>query len=834
MRYICIHGHFYQPPRENPWLEAVERQDSAYPYHDWNERITAESYAANAASRIMDGHGRIARIVNNYERISFNFGPTLLAWMEAKAPVAYEAIIRADRRSAERFGGHGSALAQAYNHMIMPLANERDRRTQVLWGMRDFERRFGRKPAGMWLPETAVDIPTLEALAAQDIGFTILAPSQARRVRPLVDGAAVEGVPWTDVTGARIDPTRPYLHRLPSGRSIVLFFYDGPISRAVAFEKLLSSGERFASRLTHAFKADNGTPQLAHIATDGETYGHHHLHGDMALGWALGHIEEQGLGTLTNYAQFLELHPPQHEVDILENTSWSCAHGLERWQSDCGCNSGGRPGWSQLWRGPLRKALDALRDELIPLYESAAAAYVNDPWAARDEYIDVVMDRAQAPHFIERNAARELGQMDRTRLWKLLELQRHAMLMYTSCGWFFDELSGIETTQVLQYAGRAAEIASELFDPAIERRFVEALELVPSNVPEHTNGRRIYERFVVPARVSLTQVAAHYAVSSLFDRYPDDARIYAYWIDSADRKWGEAGRTRLAVGHAMVTSTITEESAHFSYGAIRLADHTVSGGVREFVGEQAYEEVATELMTTFRNADFATAMRVIDRHFQASIYSLRTLFHDQQTAILEKAMEKSLAQAEASYRQIYERNAPLMRFLRNLSLPQPPEFRAAAELVLNADVKREAASDELDPDRLLALVAEAEESDVALDREGIGFALTRTLERAMARFAEDPDATGRLERIDQLARLTRRMPFPVNLWNAQNAYWDLMHTVLPDKRHEAIDGAAARAWVERFEGLAETLHIVVPAWRVPVKQNGRRTGAGSASGATAG
>ena len=834
MRYICIHGHFYQPPRENPWLEAVERQDSAYPYHDWNERITAESYATNAASRILDGNGRIARIVNNYERISFNFGPTLLAWMEAKAPRAYEAIIRADRRSAERFGGHGSALAQAYNHMIMPLANERDKRTQVFWGARDFERRFGRRPAGMWLPETAADIATLEALAAQGIGFTILAPHQAKRVRPLVDGESVEGVPWTDVTGARIDPTRPYLQRLPSGRTIVLFFYDGPISRAVAFERLLSSGERFAGRLTHAFKPDDGSAQLAHIATDGETYGHHHLHGDMALAWALGHIEEQGLGTLTNYAQFLELHPPQHEVDILEDTSWSCAHGLERWRSDCGCNSGGRPGWSQLWRGPLRQALDALRDELIPLYESAVAPFVNDPWTARDEYIDVVMDRSRAPRFLERNAARELSQSERTRLWKLLELQRHAMLMYTSCGWFFDELSGIETTQVLQYAGRAAEIASELFDPAIERRFVEALERVPSNVPDYANGRRIYERFVVPARVSLTQVAAHYAVSSLFDRYPDDARVYAYWIDSADRKWGEAGRTRLAVGHAMVTSTITEESAHFSYGAIRLADHTVSGGVRPFAGDDAYDEVASELMTTFRNADFATAMRVIDRHFQASDYSLRTLFHDQQGAILEKAMEKSLAQAEASYRQIYERNAPLMRFLRNLALPQPAEFRAAAELVLNAEVRREAASDELDTDRMLALIAEAEESDVALDREGIGFALTRTLERAMARFAEDPDAPDRLERIEELARVTRQVPFPVNLWNAQNTYWDLMHTVLPDKRHEAIDNAAARAWVERFEGLGETFHIVVPAWRVPVKQNGKRAGAPGPSGVATG
>ncbi|HUF12482.1 MAG TPA: DUF3536 domain-containing protein [Longimicrobiales bacterium] len=821
MKYICIHGHFYQPPRENPWLEAVERQESAYPYHDWNERITAESYATNATARILDGQGRIARIVNNYSRISFNFGPTLLAWMEAKAPAAYEGVIRADRRSAERFGGHGSALAQAYNHMIMPLANERDRRTQVFWGARDFVRRFGRKPEGMWLPETAVDVPTLEALAAHGITFTILAPHQAARVRPLVGGEPVGGLGWTEVTGARIDPTRPYLQNLPSGRSIVLFFYDGPISRAVAFERLLASGERFAGRITHAFRADDGNPQLAHIATDGETYGHHHPNGDMALAWALAHIEESGLGRLTNYAQCLELDPPRHEVEILEDTSWSCAHGLERWRSDCGCNSGGRPGWSQLWRQPLREALDFLRDELVPLYESGVADLVNDPWVARDEYIDVVMDRARATRFLERNASHELSQPERTRLWKLLELQRHAMLMYTSCGWFFDELSGIETTQVVQYAGRAVELAEDLFGAGIEARFLERLEQVPSNLPAVANGRRLYEQFVVPARVDLAKVAAHYAVSSLFERYPDNARVYAYRVDSRDRRWGEAGRTRLAVGHLDVTSTITEETAHFSYGALRLADHTVSGGVSEFAGEEAYANIADELTSTFRQADFATAMRLMDRYFHASIYSLRTLFHDQQQKVLEKAMEKSLAQAEASYRQIYERNAPLMRFLRGLSLPQPPEFRAAADLVLNADVRREAASDDLDPDRMLSLLGEANESDVMLDRKGIGYAMTQTLERAMARLVEDPDDIDRLERVDRLASLMKSAPFEINLWTVQNLYWDLMHSVLPDKREDALEHEAARDWVGRFEGLGHTLNIVVPAWRVPVRPNGR-------------
>jgi len=232
-RYLCIHCHFYQPPRENPWLESIELQESAYPYHDWNERITAECYEPNAASRILTTDNRIIRIVNNYSRISFNVGPTLLSWMANRAPETYQAILDADRESQQRFSGHGSAIAQVYNHMIMPLANRRDKQTQVFWGIRDFESRFNRAPEGMWLAETAVDIETLEVLAANGIQFTILAPSQARHER------RVTTTKFKNVEGGKIDPTRPYVCNLPSGRSINLFFYDGPISRAVAFEGLL-------------------------------------------------------------------------------------------------------------------------------------------------------------------------------------------------------------------------------------------------------------------------------------------------------------------------------------------------------------------------------------------------------------------------------------------------------------------------------------------------------------------------------------------------------------------------------------------------------------------
>ncbi|HEY0590878.1 MAG TPA: DUF3536 domain-containing protein, partial [Thermoanaerobaculia bacterium] len=437
MNYVCIHGHFYQPPRENPWLEAIELQESAVPYHDWNERITAECYAPNGAARILDSRGRITKIVNNYARMSFNFGPTLLTWMEEKSPETYNAVLEGDRESAKRFSGHGSALAQAYNHMIMPLANRRDKETQVRWGVRDFQKRFGRRPEGMWLPETAVDLESLDLMVDEGIRFTILAPYQARRVRT----SAGE---WIDV-GDRIDPRKPYFCRLPSGRTIAMFFYDSDRSRAVAFEGLLNSGEAFSERLMGGFHGDAG-PQLVNIATDGESYGHHHRYGEMALAFAVDTIEARGHARMTNYAEFLSMHPPQEEVEIIEASSWSCSHGIERWRSDCGCRTGGEPGWNQGWRAPLRDALDWLRDHLEGAFERGARATLKDPWAARNDYVDLVLDRSSEAlgAFLAEHAIRELQPDEIVRTLQLLELQRHAMLMFTSCGWFFNEASGIE------------------------------------------------------------------------------------------------------------------------------------------------------------------------------------------------------------------------------------------------------------------------------------------------------------------------------------------------------------------------------------------------------
>jgi alpha-amylase/alpha-mannosidase (GH57 family) len=489
-RYVCIHGHFYQPPREDPWLGEIERQASAHPYHDWNERILAECYRPNAAARILDDAGE--RRVNNYARISFNFGPTLLGWLAERAHDTYRAILDADRDSHRALGGHGSALAQVYNHMIMPLANRRDKRCQVRWGIRDFEHRFGRTPEGMWLPETAVDLETLEILAEAGCRFTILAPHQARRVRSHGEDA------WREVPNGSIDTTLPYEQRLPSGRRLAIFFYHGPTAQAVAFEGLLNDGKHLADRLLALLPEEPGGPRLAHIATDGESYGHHHRFGEMALAFATSDLESREGVRLTNYASFLADHPPAHEVEIVENSSWSCTHGVERWRSDCGCGAVRKKGWDQAWRAPLRDAFDWLRDRLAPAYERRAGKLLRDPWEAREAYVDLLLDRSAAARdaFLERHASRPLSEAERDEVGKLLELQRFAMLMYTSCGWFFEELSRVEPLQVLRYAGRAVELARDVLGDHVEREFLDRLRPARSNRRGRATARTLYLRHV--------------------------------------------------------------------------------------------------------------------------------------------------------------------------------------------------------------------------------------------------------------------------------------------------------------------------------------------------
>lgn len=803
-RYVCVHGHFYQPPRENPWLESIEDQESAAPYPNWNLRILDECYRPNAASRIFDGHGRIARISNNYSKISFNFGPTLLSWLERHAPDVYQAVIDADRISQEQLGGHGSAMAQAYSHLIMPLANQRDKRTQIIWGIRDFVYHFGRQPEGMWLPETAVDLETLDIMAEHGIAFTVLAPGQARRIR------RIGGDAWEDVSGGRIDPGRTYRLNTPSGRSIDLFFYDGAISSAVAFERLLTNGERFAERLLSRPAARE--PILIHIATDGETYGHHHRHGDMALAYALQKLEQTANVELTNYARFRTLVPATHEVEIHESTAWSCAHGVGRWQDDCSCHTGARPDWNQRWRSPLRQALDWLRDELVEIYETGAAGLMPRPWVARDHYIDVIDDRGAdtIDRFLREHADGKLSEAARCKILQLLEMQRHAMLMYTSCGWFFDDPAGTETIQILRYAARAIELAELISSRSLEAAFIARLAPLHSNRPDEGNGQLIYERHVRPAKVDLRRVIAHYAVSSLLEGGHTTGRVYCYEVEPLDLHLRQAGKTKLAIGTVRCTSTITMATSTLSFGALHLGDHNLTGGVRNFAGDAAYAQMMRDVGDAFDRADVVDAQRQLDRHFLELSFSLKSLLRDHQDRFLRWILQGPLAEAEAAYGQLYSYHAPLMRFLASLDLPLPEAFQTAAKFVLNLRLARSLEADVPDLAAIRQGFEDARLVGIKLDVERIGYVCQQTVDRVIERLAGEPDNVAILEVLTGLAELIDTLKLQVDLWHIQNECYRLLQVNLPQKRRQAYDGNMdSERWIDPFIRLCQSVRIAI-------------------------
>ncbi len=867
-RYICVHGHFYQPPRENPWLETVEVQDSAAPYHDWNERITAECYAPNGASRITNKANQIVRIVNNYSRMSFNFGPTLLSWLSEFAPRTYRMIQDADRASAARFSGHGSAIAQVYNHVIMPLANERDARTQIRWGVADFEHRFGRKPEGMWLAETAVSRKVLDLLAQEGILFTILAPSQCARLRRLpaeeiamrsvraaadaaapaprrragdrpspqmeaglndtpvdqeletpeppraVEAPRVSTEAWSETSGANVDPAHPYLVHLDEGRTITVFFYDGPGSRAIAFEGLLNSGESFGQRLVAGFHGNKGAdePQLSHVATDGESYGHHHKHGEMALSYALHWIEEKKLARLTNYGEFLERFPPKWEAEVAEDTSWSCSHGVERWRSDCGC-SGGKPGYHQQWRGPLRDALNLLRDKTAPLAETVAAPLLHDLWAARDAYISLVLDRypENVARFLAEHGVRELTQQERTTVFELLELERHTQLMYTSCGWFFDEISGIETVQIIAYAGRVLQLAAKLFgEPgvALEAEFLALLGTAKSNVPGMGSGAEVYRRHVTHARVDLEHVGAHYAISSIFRVYPDKGELFCYDLRRQSYEVFSSGRGRVALGRAEVMARITEEREDICFAVLHLGDQNLSAAVKRFTpaDEEAWEAFALAARTSMGRANLPEMIRLIDRFFDNTLYSLTSLFSDEQHRILKSILNQTLSEVEGSLMRIYEEHATLLHFLSESGVATPPALAVAASFAINASLRKALESETYDPTEVARLLGRAQIDGVTLDVALLAFTADKRMKRAMLRLESAAAVTQSLTVLNDtlaIAHSLRSLPMEVNLWQAQNIWNDLLRR--SNHSHWSPE------WSQGLRNLGRALNIDVDA-----------------------
>jgi alpha-amylase/alpha-mannosidase (GH57 family) len=864
-RYLCVHGHFYQPPRENPWLETVELQESATPYHDWNERITSECYAPNGASRIVNHDRQIIRIVNNYARMSFNFGPTLLSWLEDFAPRTYRMIQDADQASASLYSNHGSALAQVYNHIIMPLASERDARTQIRWGIADFEHRFGRKPEGMWLAETAVSRSVLDLLAQERIQFTVLAPHQAARIRKLPgseplketasdalkaassealkgtgfspsnkaqekDGAlAPEGMlPWIETPDSSVDTTRPYLVRLDNGRSIAVFFYDGPASRAIAFEGLLNDGETFARRLLSSFPEDKpgSDPQLVHVATDGESYGHHHKHGEMALSYALNWVKDNNLARLTNYGEFLEKFPPTWEAEVVDNSSWSCAHGVERWRSDCGCSS--RSDWNQRWRTPLREALDLLRDRTAPLAEAVAKPLLKDLWAARDAYIHVILDRSSdnLDRFFAAHATRTLTSAERITVFELLELQRHTQLMYTSCGWFFDDISGIETVQIIAYAGRVIQLVNKLLtDPALftnadlpirsaqelEADFLRILATAESNDPEAGNGADVYRRFVNAGRLDLESVGAHYAISSMFRSYPDAGAIFCFDVHRHSYDLLISGRGRFAVGRATLCSRITEECEDICFVVLHLGDQNLSAAVKRFTPEDAdaqsnWATFITNAANSIRHANLPELIRFIDGYFDSTLYSLTSLFADEQHRILQSILNQTLSEVEGSLIRIYNEHATLLDFLGDANVAAPPALALTAGFAINASLRRSLEADTFDSAEITRLLRRADVDHVTLDNDLLSYTADKRMKRAMVRLeaAAEQQAPQNISILNEtlaIAESLRTLPMEVNLWQAQNIWNDLL------RRSDATYWS--REWREGFRKVGLALNISV-------------------------
>jgi alpha-amylase/alpha-mannosidase (GH57 family) len=767
-RFVAIHGHFYQPPRENPWLERIEVQDSAAPYHDWNARVAAECYAPNTAARLVDGRNRIVDIVNNFAHLSFDVGPTLLSWLARERPDVYAAILEADRTSrATR--GHGNALAQAYGHAILPLCSRRDKVTHVRWGLADFRHRFGRDAEGMWLPEAAVDGETLRVLAEAGVRFTILAPEQAAAVREAGGG-------WR-TAGAALDPRRAYRYDAGDGHGLALFFYDAPLSRAIAFEGLLGSGEAVAERLLGRLDARPGA-QLVHVATDGETYGHHHRFGDMALAAACARLAASGVARLTNHAAFLAAHPPTASVRIVEPSSWSCVHGVERWRADCGCRAGRHPGGNQRWRGPLRETLDWLRDVLDPLYEARAGAYLKDPWAARDDYVTVVLDRSpqSVEAFLARHRLRPLDGEERVLALRCLELQRHRLLMYTSCGWFFDELSGLETVQVLRHAARAVDLARALdADAGLETELLRRLAAAPSNVAELGDGAGVWRRLVTPAAADAARVAASHAIALPWDRPGDAAGAPAFGVERTTWARERQGDAALAVGRLRVTSRVTGETADVDVGVLHAGIRDVHCVVRPAADPGALAATRDALFGELRTQGTADLAEALDRRLGGRAFGLRDLFPEERRRLLGRMAEDALGRLEEAYRQLVEDSRPLLDELRAAGVPAPPALQEAARHALRVAVHGELAAVAggapfpVHARRLRALLAEAAALGAAPDLpvEAAGRSLEAALGRALdAREAGVvPDAAADVPAVLALAAdLGTRL----DLWDAQN------------------------------------------------------------------
>jgi alpha-amylase/alpha-mannosidase (GH57 family) len=841
--YVTVHGHFYQPPRENPYLDAIERQPGAAPFHDWNERIHDECYRPNAFARILNEQGEVVGIVNNYEYLSFNIGPTLMSWLERHDVEVYQRILAADRNSCDRLHGHGNAIAQVYNHIIMPLANERDKYTQIRWGKADFRSRFGRDPEGMWLAETAIDYPTLEALVAEDIKFVVLAPSQAQRCRPLPHNDDPDPQ-WHEVGGNQIDPTRPYRcylqnHGDREPKYIDIFFYDGPISRDMGFSDVLYNSTHLAGRLGAAVRGDHRPAQLISVATDGETFGHHKGGTEKTLAYAFTEEFSRWGWTVTNFAHYLSIHPPTWEVELKSVTAWSCAHGVDRWQDDCGCGGGG--GWHQKWRRPLRDTLNWLRDRLIEVYEEHGKLYFCDPWQARDEYIQVMRDRSQAnvQNFLTRHQHHPLEDSEQVDALRLLEMQRHALLMFTSCGWFFEELSRPEGTQILRYAARALELAGEVAGVQLEKGFINRLAAAPTNVEQFSNGAMVYRQLVMTAQISFNQVAAQYAITSLFNHHNksenhnsrvqpncllDRKRVYCYNIHEFDHKLQRLGALTLAVGHLKLVSEITWEEENLVFAVLHLGGWDFHCCMKKFQGRRDYTELKTQLFNALQQASAARTILAMTQLFGEESYSLENLFAEERHRLMQLLSQETLTRLDQLYTQTYRDNYGVLMAFHRDGLTAPQELQVAADIALGYRclttlrlLEQDGSESQLINNHIVELTAIATEAQHLCCRLNIPEGrqiLEKLIVRSLWQLLYDAsDAFDwEIQRLQKLIHVAEQLHIGVSLTRAQEIYFNCLHSQIKPQLLATLANGGNCDRYHQLLHLGEKLGINVAPW----------------------
>jgi hypothetical protein len=745
------------------------KDPSAAPYHDWNECVYEQCYKPNRAARLLNSGNQISYITNNYRHLSFNVGPTLHSWIEKVDPELSSFIGEADREAAAALG-EGGAIAQAYNHMILPLAADRDIKTQAVWGIKDFSHRFGRVPKGMWLPETAVDTRTLETLAACGVEFTILAPHQCAGIRP-PDGE------WLETPGGvGLDVTRAYYARLPSGRKISLIFYFGNIAHDIAFGGLLNNGDFFADALLGKLTRDS-EPRLLTIATDGETYGHHHRYGEMALARAAQRLCASQDSVMTNVAAFLSNFPARWECRIAENTSWSCAHGLERWRSNCGCHTGGEPSWHQLWRGPLREALDSLRDKIDEAYEREMKRYCDDPWQLRDEAVSLYLmnfsEDASIDDVLSRKAAflkdfcGELAVRDARNVLTLIEMQRMRMFMYTSCGWFFNDISGIETRQIMAYALRASEYLKDVTGVSAERDFLNGLKKAPGNTAAYPTGYDVMMKTVMPQKRSVEDIAALSALMSKNKAY------YSYRIQSGGRAY-PSGDMGLSVARMSISDIRTLESW-------KGASVVLSTGGLDDVCRLSDKDMPSqkEIWRNFYEGDLLSASRYIESAFELGPWHFRDLPQDDRDSIAcERTKYAERDQMEYAENLLAD-NRRLLVQLGMIGVGSPPFLQAAVSFVYEQRMKELASDvddilDLLNPEsRLEMLLEEAHSMNVSPELS----VLAPSIEEAFydkLNAAKDSNDAAAFESVLLMLRRAEELRINIEKWRIQNAMWDIL------------------------------------------------------------